>query len=374
MITNRVDDIASADSQPRSSEPAGKFVDALRALTPIDAAWTLAAATLFTYAHSAARLRSPPPWMDAIWIWQWLSVPFWLVFLVAFAFAERPSPRLHPRWLRYTIAVVLAVPVQYAGSLLLVGIVAGVGDLTSNAMTWMAIETLFAAAIAAIVYASLARERRARRAFARSALDRALANRRVVTTRLSVLRAKVEPQFLFDTLESIETLYARDASRADVLLDHLIDFLRDTLPVVRGEGTTLGQEVRLTESWLTLARVRLPGGFSYSVGVPESLAGVPFHAMLLLPLVENALRHGGRAIAANGHLDIRAERRGDRVVLSVGRSSATADSVDETEAITLLRETLRDLYAGDARLTFDTLASGSRMAVLDFPAEDAPGR
>ncbi|MBL8277214.1 MAG: histidine kinase [Pelomonas sp.] len=115
--------------------------------------------------------------------------------------------------------------------------------------------------------------------------------RHALGARLAALQAQVDPALLFDALVSVEQAYDRQDASASARLERLIRHLRVALPRLREAGATLGAEAELIASYLDLLR-DLHGSapaFDCELG---SLGATPLPPMLLLPLVQRALRLG----------------------------------------------------------------------------------
>ena len=119
-------------------------------------------------------------------------------------------------------------------------------------------------------------------------LERAKLARRTFESRLQAMQARVEPQFLFDTLAHVEALYETDADAAERMLDDLIVFLRKALPSLHESTSTVDAELSLARAWLDITKVRLDGRLQFAVTAPEDAAGIRMPPMLLLPLLERA--------------------------------------------------------------------------------------
>jgi signal transduction histidine kinase len=139
--------------------------------------------------------------------------------------------------------------------------------------------------------------------------------------RLGVLQAQVEPHFLFNTLASVRALLRQDPMQAEATLDALVDYLRATIPKLRDEDTalhsTLGQQLDLCTSYLELMRLRTAGRLDYRIDVDDALRALPCPPMLLISLVENAVKHGVEPKPGPGTVTIAAERRERDLHISV---------------------------------------------------------
>jgi hypothetical protein len=95
----------------------------------------------------------------------------------------------------------------------------------------------FFGGLAAAVYASQRRHARMLLALRAAELGRATSQQRLAEARLASLQARVEPDFLLQTLTRLEQSYAADPDAADRLLDELIAFLRGALADIRASAT-----------------------------------------------------------------------------------------------------------------------------------------
>jgi hypothetical protein len=120
-------------------------------------------------------------------------------------------------------------------------------------------------------------------------VQRADAQRRTLESRLQALQARIEPQFLFNTLAQVHELYDRDPVRGGEVLDDLIVYLRAALPHLRDSMTTLEQELKLASAYLSIVRVRLGGRLALHVDVSQAEAAARVPPMILLPLLDQAL-------------------------------------------------------------------------------------
>lgn len=110
--------------------------------------------------------------------------------------------------------------------------------------------------------------------------------------KLNLLHAQVEPHFLYNTLANAQVLTRIDPARAEVMLGHLVHYLRTSLPGTTTTLSTLGVELERAIAYLEILKIRMGPRLDYQVDVAEGLRGLPVPPMLLQTLVENAIKHG----------------------------------------------------------------------------------
>lgn len=170
--------------------------------------------------------------------------------------------------------------------------------------------------------------------------------REVLEARLIAMQAQVEPQFLFDSLVDIETLYRRNAPQAAQDLDRLITYLRVALPRMREAGSTIEAEIDLVKAYLAVVTSLHAGRPALHVTLPDDCRTARFYPMLFLPLVQRAVRQPSNEPPASIRIGI--SRIGNQIV-TVLRFDHPAGCAEDTE-MTRVRERLAGLYGGSASL------------------------
>lgn len=141
--------------------------------------------------------------------------------------------------------------------------------------------------------------------------------RELSESQLRLLRAQIEPHFLFNTLGAVQQLAEKDAPRAAELTASLITFLRASLSEMRSDQATLHKEFALVEAYLTVMKARLGDRLRFTLDLPESLAGLAVPSMIMLTLAENAIKHGIEPSLRGGEVSIRAQLRDGAVSIEV---------------------------------------------------------
>ncbi len=148
-------------------------------------------------------------------------------------------------------------------------------------------------------------------------IDHAAFEREMAETRLEVLQAQIEPHFLFNTLANVRRLYDKDAGAGASMLENLMRYLEVALPRMREAQSTLERDADLIESFLRIHRIRMGERLAFSIDVPLALRKQPVPPMMLLTLVENAVKHGLNPSPDGGLIRVVARADGDHLVVSV---------------------------------------------------------
>ena len=133
------------------------------------------------------------------------------------------------------------------------------------------------------------------------------------------LRYQVNPHFLFNTLNSLSSLVMSGrGERAEEMLMALSTFFRTSLSIDPSADVSLAEEITMQRLYLDIEKVRFPDRLGVVIDIPKDLEEARIPALLLQPLVENAIKYGVSATNAKVELSIRARRLdGGRMQLDV---------------------------------------------------------
>jgi signal transduction histidine kinase len=220
----------------------------------------------------------------------------------------------------------------------------------------------------ALAYSRDARERR---------LEAARLEGRLARAELDALKMQLDPHFLFNTLNAISALMHRDVELADRMVARLGDLLRLTLGAGGAQEVPLEQELDFVGRYLEIQKARFGGRLAVELDIePDTLAAmVP--ALVLQPLVENAIRHGVAPRPDGGRVEVRARRREGALYLEVrndGPGLPTDGAGGQREGVGLAntRARLRHLYGPDHRLELSNGGEGV-VVTLAIPFRAADG-
>ncbi len=217
------------------------------------------------------------------------------------------------------------------------------------------------------VYADLQRSRETAARLHAAMLRRTLAARDVLQTRLQAMQARVEPQFLFDTLARIREIYRRDAMAGQRTLDDLIAYLRTAMPQMHSSASTLAREVDLVRTYVAIVAACSDIRIRLTIDRDDGAGETPFPPMLLLPLVGHAVARCRLERTKDGEITLRLRRVGQKLEVSIGHGGTAFVGDAAGDAIRRTREHLGVLFDGGARIDLrSSTASGSEI-VLELP-------
>ena len=200
------------------------------------------------------------------------------------------------------------------------------------------------------------------------------AEQRATEAQLKLLQGQIEPHFLFNTLANVVSLMEADTPRAKRMLESFVDYLRSSMGGLRHAHRTLGDEIDLVQAYLQVIAIRMDDRLSYRIDVPAELRGLPLPALMLQPLVENAIVHGLEPKIDGGHLAVAAHAQAGQLVLTVQDNGlgltgphGGSRSVGTGSALANIRTRLLQTYGSDATLTVASTEQPGVRACLSLP-------
>lgn len=174
--------------------------------------------------------------------------------------------------------------------------------------------------------------------------------------RLQALQAQLQPHFLFNTLNTIAGLVHKSPDKADSVLTMLGDLLRFSLETSGETQVPLQHEIEFTEKYLEIMRVRYGERVRYEFQIARDVRSASVPALLLQPLVENAVKYAIEPNTDRGKIDICASHDGNFVRLSVadtGPGIPRGALLKEGIGLSTTRARLHELYGEQGALETD---------------------
>ncbi|WP_255990629.1 sensor histidine kinase [Chitinolyticbacter albus] len=202
------------------------------------------------------------------------------------------------------------------------------------------------------------------------ALAQARVERLLAEAELRTLQAQVEPHFLYNTLANARYLTRHDPERAGMMLDHLIAYLRTSLPDLRGPVSTVARELRLAEHYLAIMAIRMGERLSYHVTAPERLLTHSMPPLMLVTLVENAVKHGIEPKAGCGCIAIGISQEDGMLTVEVcDDGMGIGEPLGSGLGLVNIHQRLATLYGGRATLSLSPSPGGGTQARIHLPLE-----
>jgi LytS/YehU family sensor histidine kinase len=178
-----------------------------------------------------------------------------------------------------------------------------------------------------------------------------------------MLRYQLNPHFLFNALNSIGALAGEAPERVQRMIGELSGFLRYSLLDAERLEVLLRDELRAVEHYLAVEKVRFEDDLEARIELEPDAARRPLPAFLVLPLVENAIKHGQRTSAMPLRIEVAARiEQGSSLLIEVKNTGSWVAASSSTHAsgtdtgLPNVRERLQAHYRG--RHTFDVFEDG----------------
>ena len=228
-------------------------------------------------------------------------------------------------------------------------------------MFW--INTVFAGLLA-ILYEWQMRADGVMEALRAARIEGEVVERQTLESRLSGMKARVDPELLFAVVARVEVLYVEDIDAAEQLLEQLIEFLRATLPRSMGAGTTLEQEIKLCSAYLVIEKALRLDALSYQTKSDAGLAGNYFPPSVLLPLLQSLMPPRGQSPRAL-HFTITAQNRADSVRVEL--NCHAVHSAPAPEVLDAATAALRAFFGDSASVVAKSAAFTGNTISIEVP-------
>ncbi|WP_049722811.1 sensor histidine kinase [Gilvimarinus polysaccharolyticus] len=193
--------------------------------------------------------------------------------------------------------------------------------------------------------------------------------------RIQALQSRIEPHFLFNSMNSIASLIAVDPDLAERLVEDLADLFRAAL--AQTSMVSAERELALTRAYLRIEQLRLSERLRLSWNVQAPPEGAQLPNLLLQPLVENAIYHGVEASRTGGDVAVELTFEGRSAILTVRNSVPDAPHIARRTGHNMgldnVRHRLQAFYGTGAQLVVEQLDQefSVRIRIVDTAAQPA---
>jgi two-component system, LytTR family, sensor kinase len=187
-------------------------------------------------------------------------------------------------------------------------------------------------------------------------------------SQLALLRAQIQPHFLFNTLHSISTLVRAEPAAAEDLIADLAQILRASFGDLSSQETSLARELELVDCYLRIQQRRFSDRLSLDFRIDPDTLPAALPPLLLQSLVENAVIHGIAPSTRPGTIGIRASRDGSRLALQIRDDGAgLPERFEPGLGISNARARMQRLYGEEQSLQIERPEDGGATVRVSIP-------
>ncbi len=134
---------------------------------------------------------------------------------------------------------------------------------------------------------------------------------------LQALQAKINPHFLFNTLNSIASLISENPKAAESTVEKLSELFRYTLKSAEKSLVSIGEELDIVRTYLEIEKVRFGERLQYDITCDDAIREFTIPALIIEPLVENSIKHGIASEILGGKITVEAIKADGNCLISV---------------------------------------------------------
>jgi hypothetical protein len=192
------------------------------------------------------------------------------------------------------------------------------------------------------------------------------------SAQLRALRYQVNPHFLFNTLNSLSSLImTKREDEAERMILGLSNFFRSTLAIDPTADVTLAEEIKFQMLYLDIEKARFPKRLNVETHIPDRLKAARVPALLLQPVIENAIKYGVARAKSVVTLTIHGEEGQGRLVLTVENDGGSSDGGEPQHGtgvgLANVRDRLLARFGDGASCRYGPTENGGFKVTLTMP-------
>lgn len=184
---------------------------------------------------------------------------------------------------------------------------------------------------------------------------------------LEALQSKINPHFLFNSLNSIAGLASIAPEKVEDAILKLAELFRTTLGE-KGAFSPIGEELRLIENYLNIEKIRFGKRLDYTIEFDQKLREVKIPHLLIQPIVENAIKHGIEPKAKGGTINISIQKKENLLLIIVKDNGAGfKGDISFGYGLSNIQKRLENLYGNNH--SFDIRSQNGSTVSITIPAQ-----
>jgi sensor histidine kinase YesM len=190
----------------------------------------------------------------------------------------------------------------------------------------------------------------------------------LVSARLENLSHRLQPHFLFNALNAVSATMYEDLGRADRMLERICDFLRSTLRLPESPMVPVATELALARQYLEVMKARLEERLTFEIACDGHAEEIRMPALLLQPLIENAVEHGQDPASGQLDIGIGVQRDGEFVNISIrDHGRGVSSHGNGGHGLSNARKRLSTVYGDRAALSLNNHPGGGAIVLIQLP-------
>jgi sensor histidine kinase YesM len=265
----------------------------------------------------------------------------------------------------YCLIMLVCLGCSYIFTYLFVGNDNAYVDFMISSLPWKILEgSLLYAIIVMVYHLCIAIEQ-----LNEKAANEIRLNKMLKDGELNLLKSQINPHFLFNSLNSLNSLIVKDTNLSQEMLVALSDYLRYTVLATHHEISTLKEEVENIKRYLSIEQLRFGSKLAYEMNMAEDCLPLKIPTMLLQPLFENAVKHGVYESTEVVRIVATATQKMQRLHIEIS-NNFDAEAVGQRKGsgtgLKNTKEQLRLLYGAEALLQ-TKVENGKFVVALKIP-------
>jgi len=166
---------------------------------------------------------------------------------------------------------------------------------------------------------------------------------------LEALKTTIHPHFLFNSLNLLSPLISNNPKHASELISHLSEFLIYSFEHSIKKNSTLAEEIEHVKNYLSVEKFRLGARLQTTYDIEKGIDKIPIPPLILLPVVENSIKHGISQLLEGGMVTIKVVQREEHLIISISNPFENSGKKlkGKGHGLNNLRKRLKIYYKGE---------------------------
>jgi signal transduction histidine kinase len=191
-------------------------------------------------------------------------------------------------------------------------------------------------------------------------------------SKLMALQSKINPHFLFNTLNTMLSLVRKSPERVETMILNLSDIYRKMLQYPEDQKISLKEEIKLVKEYLEIEKIRLGKRLQFFLSIDKGIGEAKIPPLLIEPVVENAVIHGISPKPDGGEINIqvRKNKKGLEITVSDNGIGIGKGNQKAGFGLSSVKERIHLIYGEKAGFEMTDLPEGGVRITMEIPYEN----